>query len=197
VTSGPIVRLWRQARKSGRMPTEQDLEAARRLAGWRGLALDASTRTARLTTAGMKLDLGGIAKGYAGDCALAALRRAGIGSALCEAGGDIVAGDPPPGRPGWTIGIAGGERELVVANAAVSTSGDTEQFVVIGGTRYSHVVDPRTGLGLTSRVAATVLAPAGLIADGLATAASVLGPEAGARLAAGYPGVQIWFRKAP
>ena len=194
VTSGPGVRLWRQARRSGRMPSDQDLSRARRLTGWQMLRLDAQRRTAQLLTAGMQLDLGGIAKGYAGDCALAVLRAAGISSAMYEAGGDIVVGDRPPGRSGWVIRVAETDQQLTLANAAVSTSGDTEQFVQIDGVRYAHIVDPRTALGLTGRVAATVVAPDGLTADALATAACVLGPVEGRRLVGTYPGTTAYIR---
>ena len=194
VTAGPIVRLWRQTRRSGQMPAAQALDKARRVTGWRRLRLDPRQRVAQLLTAGMQLDLGGIAKGYAGDEALAVLRRAGVTRAMYVAGGDIVVGDAPPGRPGWVIRIAETDQQLTLANAAVSTSGDAAQFVVIDGVRYAHIVDPRTGIGLTSRVAATVVAPAGLTADSLATAACVLGPIEGRRLVGAYPGASAYIR---
>ena len=195
ITAGPIVRLWRHARRSGQMPSDQALDRARRLTGWTRLQLDAQRQTAQLLTAGMQLDLGGIAKGYAGDSALAVLHGAGLTRAMYEAGGDIVVADPPPGRPGWIIRIAETERQLTLANAAVSTSGDTEQFVVIDAVRYAHIVDPRTALGMTSRVAATVVAPNGITADSLATAACVLGPSAGQRLVRTYAGAWAYSRR--
>src|SRR2546423_6411674 len=111
----------------------------------------------------MRLDLGGIAKGYILDRALDALRAQGVARALLEAGGDIVLGEAPPrGRRGWRIAIAAGG--TVLHNCAVSTSGDTEQFVIIGGVRYSHVIDPPTRLGLNKRPGAPVGAPGGLTA---------------------------------
>lgn len=195
VTAGPCVRLWRQARRNGKMPQPEALEQAQALTGWSRLRLDADARTAQLLGETMQLDLGGIAKGYAGDCALQVLRQAGITRAMYVAGGDIVVGDAPPGRAGWTIDIAQTARRLTLANAAVSTSGDTEQFVILNGKRYSHIVDPRTALGLTSRIAATVVAPDGLTADGLATAACVLGPSAGQRLVSYYPGTTAYIRQ--
>ena len=90
-----------------------------------------------------------------------------------------------PGRRGWRIALPEGDTTL--ADRAVSTSGDTEQFVIIDGVRYSHVIDPRTGMGLTSRRAATVVAPDGLTADPLATALTVLDDERGARLLRAFP----------
>lgn len=141
----------------------------------------------------MRLDLGGIAKGFAADAMLTALAEQGIASALIAAGGDVRAGAPPPGRSGWGVRLAtlNGKGEVRrVCNAALSTSGDLEQYVEIGGTRYSHIVDPATGLGLTRRISASVLAPSGALADGLATALSVLGPERGFEVLDGYADVE-------
>jgi thiamine biosynthesis lipoprotein len=114
-------------------------------------------------------------------------------------GGDLVASAPPPGRRGWRVRIDRPGRtapdSLLLAHAALSTSGDTEQFVEIDGVRYSHVVDPATGVGLRTRVAATVLAPDGATADALSTLLTVLGPAQGrALLAARFPGVTAWVR---
>ncbi len=132
----------------------------------------------------MQLDLGAIAKGYAADEALAMLRAHGVRQALIAVSGDIVAGDPPPGKEGWTIGVANTGEQLVLHNAAVSTSGDSEQSLKISGVRYSHIIDPKTGLGLTSRLTVTVIARRGLDADPLATAISVLGEARGRALLA-------------
>jgi thiamine biosynthesis lipoprotein len=112
------------------------------------------------------------------------LKRHGIDRALVAAGGDIAVGGPPPGADGWKVAIARlpGEEDtgrLVLRDAAVSTSGDAEQFVEIDGRRYSHIVDPRTGLGLVGRMAVTVVAKKGIDADSLTKVAAVLGPEKG------------------
>jgi thiamine biosynthesis lipoprotein len=198
VTVGPLVRLWRQARRTATLPSPAELAEARSRVGWRHLRLDSVARTAHLLRPGMLLDLGGIAKGYAADEALRALRAAGVERALVEMGGDLVAGAPPPGEPGWhvTVSSAAPERApLPLARRALSTSGDTEQFVEIGGVRYSHVVDPATGLGLRSRVAATVLAPDGITADALSTALTILGPERGEALLAHFPAVRAYVRR--
>jgi thiamine biosynthesis lipoprotein len=112
---------------------------------------------------------------------------------LVEAGGDIVVGDPPPGRPGWAIALGGAD--TTVANTAVSTSGTGEQAVAIGGVRYAHVVDPRTGLGVTAARTVTVMGADAGIADALATALVVLGPEGGAPLTARFPGVVVRWRE--
>jgi FAD:protein FMN transferase len=201
VTVGPMVAVWRKARKAQALPAADAIAGARSLVGWRKMTLDRRRRTVRLSVPGMKLDLGGIAKGYAGDCAQAVLRRHGIASALVEAGGDIVVSDPPPGAAGWQIEIpdpepSGRVRTILAARQGVSTSGDTEQFLQVGGTRYSHIMDPATGLGLTTRIAVTVVAPNGLASDGLSTALSVLGPERGEAYVRGLLGVRAYIRRA-
>jgi thiamine biosynthesis lipoprotein len=186
VTVGPVVRLWRRARRTLLMPPTDELAEARKLVGHQQIEIDAKNRTVRLTAKGILLDLGGIAKGFAAKAALEVLRRFGIRHALVAGGGDIVVGEPPPSAKGWKIGVALLEqpaaktsRYLSLANAAVSTSGDTEQYVEIGGKRYSHIVDPKTGLGLTTRMQVTVINTDGKTSDGLATGLCVLGPKRG------------------
>lgn len=201
-TVGPLVRLWREARKEGRPPNPGRLAAARRLVGYRMLKLDAPNRTVELQKPGMLLDLGGIAKGYAGDAAIKALRENGVTRALFEAGGEIVLADAPPGKDGWNIQIIGTRSSpkptyVTLRNCAVSTSGDTEQYVILDGQRYSHVVDPRTGMALTNRILTTVIAPEGILTDILSTAAGVLGPQESEKLAKKYPQARMMVRLAP
>jgi len=147
--------------------------------GWRNVVLDKKHRAVTLKLAGMQLDLGAIAKGYAGDEALKTLGGLGVKQALIAVSGDIVAGDAPPGADGWRVGLEPAGGEIFLRNAAVSTSGDTEQFREIGGVRYSHIINPKTGLGLTSAIAVTVIARRGLDADPIATAVSVMGEKKG------------------
>lgn len=191
-TVGPYVALWRETRRTGRLPAESTLTAVRRRVGWRMVSLDTAARAVRLGVPGMRLDLGGIAKGHILGRALATLRAHGVGAALIEAGGDVVVGDPPPDRPGWVIEIAGAEG--VHANVAVSTSGTGEQNVEIGGVGYAHVVDPRTGLGVTTRRTVTVVASDAATADALATALVVLGAIDGAAVLARFPDVLVVWR---
>jgi FAD:protein FMN transferase len=179
VTAGPVIALWREARKSGELPKDGEIHSALSSVGWERLKLDPKAKTVKLEVPGMKLDLGGIAKGYAADEAQKALKKNGVTRALVELGGDIVVSGPPPGKKGWTIRVpnAGddhGPVDLQFSRCAVSTSGDTEQFVVIGGVQYSHVVDPRTGQALTNRVQATVVARDGLTSDPLATTMTIV-----------------------
>lgn len=199
VTVGPFVQLWRAARRTGVLPADAALAAARPRVGWEKLLLDPAARTATLLAPGMRLDLGGIAKGYAVDAALQVLAAHGIDRALVVFGGDMAASGPPPGLDGWPVEVAHADaahRHLALAHAAVSTSGDTGQFVEIDGVRYSHVVDPRTGLGLTTRLAATVVAPDAFTTDPLATLVATLGPAAGpAFVAAHAPGATVYVRR--
>ena len=208
VSVGPIVRLWRRARRRQEFPPSDLLETARSRTGYRAIELDAKTRTVSLNKAGMRLDLGGIAKGYAADEALKVLRKHGVSRALIDAGGDLAIGDPPPGKPGWVIGVqelsavdrpaprqtsktqpAASKvkqfaRQIRVKNCGVATSGDAFQFVVLDGKRYSHIVDPRTGIAIERSSSVTVIAPNGMQADALASAISVMGPKAGLALIA-------------
>jgi FAD:protein FMN transferase len=195
-TIAPLVALWRDARKSGRLPDRSRLEAARALVGWRDIHFDSSRRAIRLGRAGMRLDLGGIAKGYILQEALRTLRDHGVTSALLEAGGDIVVGDAPPGRPGWRVETpsaspAFSDRAATLRNEALATSGPTAQFVEIDGVKYSHVIDPRTGLGVTNHVVARVIAGEAATADALATALTVVGPEGADVIARKFPGVHL------
>jgi len=184
VTVGPEVALWRRARKEQRLPGAEEIERARGLVGWRMVKLDASARTVTLARAGMRLDLGGIAKGYAVQRGVERLRGLGLGRSMVALAGDIAVGDEPPGERGWRIEV-GGEagRVLELRNAAVSTSGDSEEIVELGGARDSHIVDARTGWAMTTSVGATVVAARGEEADALSTAMTIVGKEAAVELA--------------
>jgi thiamine biosynthesis lipoprotein len=192
-TVAPVVALWREARRTRRMPALETLAAATSLVGWRNIGLDPSARRIALRRPGMRLDLGGIAKGYILQEALRTLQSLHVARALIESGGDIVVGDAPPGRRGWRIDALSANRAMRLramhlANAAISTSGDEMQFVDIDGVRYSHVVDPRTGLGLTNHLVAVVIGPDGATADALATALTVIGIERSGKLLSQFPG---------
>jgi len=195
ITIGPVVRLWRRARRTEILPTPEQIAVARATVGWEKLKLDARHKTVTLLAPNMQLDLGGIAKGYAADQALAVLRSRGINRALVAASGDIAAGDPPPCQSGWRVAVgapaeAGASTNyLQLVNAAVSTSGDSEQFVIINGQRYSHIVDPHTGLGLTNRCQVSVIAPRAMHTDACDTTICVLGVEKGRALVRSQKGM--------
>jgi FAD:protein FMN transferase len=184
VTVGPVVRLWRLSRRTGKLPDPEKLAAARELVGYQNVKLDEKNRTVQLAKKGMLLDLGGIAKGYAADEAIAALKRHALTRALVAAGGDIAVSGPPPGEDGWKIEIEAADdedgkprRTLVLHDAGVSTSGEKEQYVEIDGKRYSHIVDPKTGIGLIGRMSVTVVAPNGITSDSMTKVVMILSPD--------------------
>ena len=189
VTQGPVVRLWREARKTGRVPGPQAVSEARKRSGFEKLHLDAANRTVRFDIAGMKLDVGAIGKGYAASRALEAIAERGVRSALVAVSGDLAVSGAPPGQQGWRIqvhsedpAVVGVPSTLQLTNAAVSTSGNSEQHLDADGRRYSHIINPSSGIGLVNDITVTVVAPHGLEADGLDTAASVLGAARGMAL---------------
>lgn len=195
---GPLVKVWRWARRNRRMPSDERLAVARAVSGFKNVLIDPERRTVRLTKEGMKLDLGGIAKGAIADAMIVTLEEHGITRALIDAGGDIVCADGPPGKEGWKVAmlplpavdkdveaaLARPEPRYVwVTHAAVATSGDAFQYVELDGKRFSHIVDPATGLGLTSQLGVSVIVRRsdahpnpGTDADALASALNVLGP---------------------
>lgn len=180
ITIGPIVRLWRKARKTGVFPDSAAVRQALQRTGYRYIHLDTLHRTVWLEKAQMQLDLGGIAKGYAAQQVLDYLQTQGLPIAMVDAGGDLVTGKAPPGRAGWHIGINEPEKEnlmprlLQLQQLAVATSGDMYQYIEYKGQRYSHIVNPRTGMGVTAQRNVTVIAADGATADWLATACSIL-----------------------
>lgn len=205
VSVGPVSKLWRRARRRGELPPADLLAQARERVGWKYLELHPDTRTVSLQRDELQLDFGGIVKGYAADAACQVLKDAGFPRSMVGLAGDMAFGEAPPGETGpgetgpgetgpgetgWSVRIAalapqgdGIEPEpLRLSNCAVSTSGDAFQFVEIDGVRYSHIVDPRTGIGLRQRSSVTVIARRGIDADSLATAATVLGPDRGLKL---------------
>jgi thiamine biosynthesis lipoprotein len=189
VTVGPLSHVWRRARRQSELPDPREIDAARGVSGFELVRLTEASRSVMLARAGMRLDFGGIAKGYAADGALEAMRATGVDRALVVAGGDVAAGNAPPGEHGWRVSIAPFDIDtpapagsLTLANRGVSTSGDAEQWVEIDGVRYSHIFDPRTGRPLTGRRQATAVARDAATSDMLATTLCVLGTGEGLRL---------------
>ena len=190
ITLGPVIRLWRTARRQHELPSLEALQEAGSRCGYRKLHLNDKEHSVLLDQTGMQLDVGGIAKGYAADEALAVLTAFGIHSALVAASGDLAFSDAPPGTRGWRIGLPSSD-VLELSNGAVSTSGDTEQHLDSNGKRYSHVIDPATKMGLTSGMIVTVTARRCIDADALSTAISVLGAEKGRKLIRKYRGTSF------
>lgn len=191
-TMGPCIRLWKKSRRLGVLPPGRELEHALRACGWEKLSV--SKGTAVKTVPGMKMDLGGIGKGVAVDRMAEILREKGIRSFFIDSTSDVLAAAPPPGERGWRLRVdqgGGKEETFLLSHTAVSTSGSARQMVRIGGTVYSHVLDPRSGLGVTEGRQVSVQAPSAALADALATAGCVMREEDFRFLAAGLPGVSV------
>ncbi len=204
ITAGPLINLWRRARRKQELPSAELIAEMKARVGWKNLVLDPATKSAKLLVPEMRLDVAAIAKGYAIDAAVKVLREHGIRSCLVGGSGDMMAVDPPPGQPGWKIEVAQLDspdapppETVLLCRNAIATSGDFFQHVEIGGVRYSHIVDPRTGVGLTDHSLITVLGPDCTTADGLGTAVSVSGPERGMALVEETPNVAARVVRRP
>ncbi len=204
VTVGPYVNLWRYARRQGALPDPGRLARARDAVGYTKMLLDPQRQSVKLLAPNMRLDLGGIAKGYAVDQALKTLGRLGIASALVSGGGDMAVSGPPPDKAGWRIELppldatnAPPARYVIVSNVGISTSGDLFQRLEVNGTRYSHIIDPRTGIGLTDHRLVTVIAPDDFTADGLTKVMSVLEPKEALKFIAKTPDAFVRIVRKP
>lgn len=201
ITAAYAVQHWRRAKRQQKLPTSDQTAKAIAMTGWHALQLDEKSHTLTKLKPGVLLDLGGIGKGYAADAALAVLKAHGITQALVAASGDLAIGDPPPGKEGWDVALRTFEKaedkdtlmHVTLKNCGCSTSGDLHQFLELDGVRYSHIVNPRTGLGLTERIACTVISPEATTSDAVATALGVLGVEKGLPVAQRLTGVQARF----
>ncbi len=185
-TAGPLADAWGFHGEDPGMPAPRRADSAARLVGWRQVEYDPAGPRIRLPRAGMRLDFGGIAKGWALDRAVEAMREAGAVGGTVDLGGNVSAfGRPPPRHDRWRLGVAHPRRDdrlagvLAVDSGSVATSGDSEQFFVHRGKRYAHVMDPRTGRPARGVMQVTVIADRAVDADALATALFVLGPEEG------------------
>ena len=189
VTIGPLVELWRSAGEKGVLPSEEEIRGARERTGFPVIETDRDHGRARLVRPGCAVDFGGIGKGYALDRAGGVLEGRGVHGALLNFGGQILALDPPPGEPSWTVDVrdpARPDRMLTsvrLARASLACTADYERGLAIGGRRFSHVVDPRTGRPVEGMLGAVVVCSTATEADALSTALYVLGEEAGSRLA--------------
>jgi thiamine biosynthesis lipoprotein len=181
ITVGPLSRIWRQARKENRFPQSSSISEARRLVGFKHVKLNNTEHSVLLPLKGMLLDLGGIAKGYVAGMVLDMLAANGISRVLVDAGGDMAIGDATPGTDGWVVGVAIPEesgqlfpRRMILKNTCIATSGGIYQYMEHEGKQYSHIIDPRSGYGITSRRNVTIITRSAGDADWLATACSVL-----------------------
>lgn len=198
-TVGPLVRAWGFHGTKGRVPPPRELDSLRALVGYAAVEIDTLARTVRLPRRGMELDLGGIAKGFALDLARRALAGATITGGTVNLGGNVLAfGRAPDGTP-WRVAVVHPripERALGafrLDSGAVATSGDYEHYYRIGGRRYPHIIDPRTGRPARGVLSVTVAGPRGEWSDGLSATLFLLGAARGAALADSLPGVAaVW-----
>jgi thiamine biosynthesis lipoprotein len=181
ITIGALTQLWRKAKKENRFPSGAEIKAAKDLTGFENLSVDERSKRISFKKPGIRFDFGGIVPGYAAQKVIDLLKAKNIYIALADASGDIVVGDAPPGKDGWTIGVNLPENEteiwdkkLELNNFAASTSGDVYRYTVHNGIKYSHIIDPGTGYGVTSQRNVTVITKYGADADWLATACSIL-----------------------
>ena len=182
ITVKPLVDLWNNCKKEGGVPSRTELDTTLGKVGWRQIALDKTKKTVSFRKGGMAVDFGGVAKGYASDRAACVLKMSGIKSAVIDCGGDVFClGRSSKWHP-WTVGIRHPREkgrlisEVPVENAAVDTSGDYENYFILEGKRYSHIIDPRSGYPVgDTTVSATVIAKDAATADALATGLCVLG----------------------
>ncbi|MDH7494473.1 MAG: FAD:protein FMN transferase [Bacillota bacterium] len=198
VAIGPLVQLWGIGTKHAKVPSPEDIAVAKQLVHHGEVEVDESGGTVRLPKAGMALDLGAIAKGYAADEAAEVLTERGVESAFIDLGGNIlVVGSRPDGSP-WRVGIQDPWKErgatfavLSVRDTAVVSSGTYERFFEQHGRRYHHIIDPDTGYPAeTGVVSATIVARRAVDADALSTAVFLLGPSDGMGLVERLPGIE-------
>jgi len=181
IAMGPLTQLWRIARRSKSFPTQLQIKETLLLCDFNKIQLNDLEHSIYLSAKGMQLDFGGIGKGYIAQKVVDYLKKEGVTSSLVDAGGDIVFGDAPPNKKGWIVGVNQPEQaddllpeKLQLHNISVATSGDVYQFIEHDGKKYSHIIDPATGYGVTSLRNVTVIANDGALADWLATACSIL-----------------------
>lgn len=197
VSVGRLSLLWRSARSKNRIPTTEQIDEALRYCGWKHVELRDEDRSVCIHLQGLRLDFGAVAKGYIIEAAYQYLAKQGFPSSLVRAGGDLRCGTAPPGRDGWRIEVENvddtkSQRSgYLIANAAISSSGDRFQFIEIDGKRRSHVIDPRTGIGVEGPKLVTVIAASATIADAADTAICVLGHEEGMQVAKQHPELKV------
>jgi thiamine biosynthesis lipoprotein len=190
ITMGPLSKLWRKARRQHQFPADSTVKRIRNLIGFDKLVFDTLNKTIRLTQEGMQLDLGGIAQGYVAQKVINFLHTQGVNNALVNASGDIVVSEAPINKDGWVVGVNIPEKtaellnqKLLLKNRVITTSGDAYQYIEKDGIRYSHIINPASGYGVTFQRNVTVIAADGTTADWLATACSILSLKKAKKLA--------------
>ncbi|MDD5063212.1 MAG: FAD:protein FMN transferase [Phycisphaerae bacterium] len=209
VTVGPLVDLWHSAEEANSLPSDAELQRVHSKVGCDKLIRDANERSVRFAAKGMRVDLGGIAKGYAIDKAVEAMQKGGAAGGMVDIGGEIRCfGSPPAGQNIWRIGLqdpvandvmnAGKPLFILrLTDSAVATSGHYHRFVTIGGKKYSHIINPESGHSSESLASVTIICPSAADADALSTAVSVMGREKGLALIETIPDAEAILITSP
>jgi thiamine biosynthesis lipoprotein len=203
VTIDPLMKLWGFHSKRETLPSETEIAEAKQRTGLEKVVFDDEKHTVKFTVPGMSINLGGIAKGYALDCAADALRKAGITVGWIEIGGNILALPKKSGGGKYAAGIRNPFHKdallgrTTLGDAAISTSGNYERYVVIDGRQYTHIIDPATGLPVSGMDSVTVIAPSGVASDALSTSIFVAGPDAVAGWTKKFPGLRVLVVRGP
>jgi thiamine biosynthesis lipoprotein len=221
VTVGPVIDLWKKAGEANLMPSAETIGETKSRIGYEKLLLDANTQTVRFAAAGMRLDLGGIAKGYSVDRAVEVMRQKGAIAGMVDSGGNIFCFGKPLDKAVWLVGVqdpnlvdltpdndirgqASPQLEntepmmiLKLVDCAVATSGDYRRFVIVAGKKVSHIIDTNTATGANKLAGDTIIAKTALEADALSTAVNVLGPDRGLTLIESLPDVECILITAP
>ena len=195
VTIGPLSKLWRRAFRRNIMPDPDQIEKAKSLVNYKWLLMRTEDQSVQLLRSGMRLDLGGIANGYILDRIYNDLSSQGMDRVLVDGGGDLYVGGLPMDRPSWKITWDGQEPSEVTSYTyrAVASSGDHYRYIEDHGIRYSHIIDPRSGYGITDNHHVVIAAPNCMLADALASTVSILGEDKGREILKGYQGSEILY----
>jgi thiamine biosynthesis lipoprotein len=178
-------RLWNFDQTLTSLPDHKTARQLVRLINYRNIILDESNSTVFLKEKGMRIGFGGIGKGYAAECTKQLLLAKGVTSGIVNASGDLTAWGYQPGGQPWTIGIADPDNahyafsHLNITNMAIATSGNYEKFILVNGKKYSHTIDPKTGLPVTGIKSVSIISQNAEIADAMATPVTIMGVRAG------------------
>ncbi len=203
VTIDPLMKLWGFHSKRETLPSEAEIAEAKHLTGLDKVVFDDEKHTVKFTVPGMSINLGGIAKGYALDRAADAVRAFGVKVGWIEIGGNILALPKKSGGGKYAAGIKNPfhKEQLLgktaLGDAAISTSGNYERYVVIGGQQYTHIINPATGLPVSGMDSVTVIAPTGVASDALSTSILIAGPDAVANWTKRFPGLRVLIVRGP
>ncbi|HEY4326717.1 MAG TPA: FAD:protein FMN transferase [Mucilaginibacter sp.] len=186
ITYGSIdKRLWNFDEQMTELPDKETAKKMVRLINYKNITLDQENYTVFLREKGMRIGFGGIGKGYAAECARRVMKDAGVESGVVNASGDLTTWGYQPDGKEWTIAIANPNAAdeafsyMTVSNMAVATSGNYEKYVIIGGKKYSHTINPRTGLPITGIKSVTIITPNAEIADAMTTPVAIMGINTG------------------